>query len=72
MVLSPAGLPRAHAIAVDGTALLFALAVSMAVAVAVGLLPAFAATRVTFGRQWAGAPLLPPTARDGTRSWWRR
>ena len=43
--LSPAGLPRAHAIAVDGTALLFALGVSVAVAVAVGLLPAFAATR---------------------------
>jgi putative ABC transport system permease protein len=45
VALSPAGMPRAHAIAVDATALVFALAVSMAVAVAVGLLPAFAATR---------------------------
>jgi putative ABC transport system permease protein len=45
VALSPTGLPRAHAIAVDGTALVFALAVSTAVALAVGLLPAFAGTR---------------------------
>jgi putative ABC transport system permease protein len=45
VALSPAGLPRAHAIAVDGAALLFALAVSTGVALAVGLMPAFAATR---------------------------
>jgi putative ABC transport system permease protein len=44
VALSP-GLPRAHAIAVDGPALLFAFVVSAAVALAVGLLPAFAATR---------------------------
>ena len=45
VALSPAGLPRAHAIAVDGDALAFALVVSTAVAFAVGLLPAFVATR---------------------------
>ncbi len=45
VALSPAGLPRAHAIAVDGSALVFAFVVSTAVALAVGLLPAFAATR---------------------------
>jgi putative ABC transport system permease protein len=45
VALSPAGLPRAHAIAVDGAALAFALAVSTCVALAVGLMPAFAATR---------------------------
>ena len=45
VALSPSGLPRAHAIAVDGTALVFALVVSTAVALAVGLLPAFAGTR---------------------------
>jgi putative ABC transport system permease protein len=45
VVLSPAGLPRAHAIAVDGAALGFALLVSTCVALAVGLLPALAATR---------------------------
>ena len=45
VALSPTGLPRAHAIAVDGTALVFALAVSTAVALAVGVLPAFAGTR---------------------------
>ena len=45
VALSPASLPRAHAIAVDGPALLFAFVVSTAVALAVGLLPAFAATR---------------------------
>jgi putative ABC transport system permease protein len=45
VALSPAGLPRAHAITVDGPALLFAFVVSTAVALAIGLLPAFAATR---------------------------
>jgi len=45
VALSPATLPRAHDIAVDKTALLFALGISSFVGVVVGLMPAVYASR---------------------------
>jgi putative ABC transport system permease protein len=60
VALSPAGLPRAHAIAVDGSALVFAFVVSTAVALAVGLLPAFVATRGDLRDAVGRGPAPPP------------
>ncbi|MFI5309648.1 MAG: ADOP family duplicated permease [Gemmatimonadales bacterium] len=45
VLLSPAGLPRVDAIAVDGRVLLFALVTTTAVGLVFGLLPALASTR---------------------------
>ena len=47
VAVSPAGLPRANAIALDGAVLTFALAVTTLVGLAVGLFPALQATRAS-------------------------
>lgn len=62
VALSPPGLPRVHAIAVDGTALLFAVGVSVLVGVVIGLAPARAAMA---GGQAGGS--LPGTRHATTR-----
>jgi putative ABC transport system permease protein len=71
VALSPAGLPRASAIAVDGTVFAFALGVTTLVGLLVGLVPALHASRVDLaagiqqgsrrtagGRQWTRRTLV--------------
>jgi putative ABC transport system permease protein len=45
LVLSPAGLPRLNAVRIDGTVFAFALAISVCLGVAIGLIPARQASR---------------------------
>lgn len=55
MVLTPAGLPRAKAIGLDGRAFAFAFLITALIGVAVGVAPALRASRETLGGLQRGA-----------------
>jgi putative ABC transport system permease protein len=65
--LSPAGLPRVHAIAVNGTAFAFALGVTTLVGLLVGLIPAVQVSRIALAAQVQQASRRTAGGRHWTR-----